>query len=92
MIESIWSPANFRFGTLARAGAPAIARTEFSRAGWTMNRAGIWHCCIFRNSRQCDNRFSIVSRVSGRRCAGWELPRTIDREAPPLRSLSVFIS
>ncbi len=63
MIESIWSPANFRFGTL-----------------------------IFRNSRQCDNRFSIVSRVSGRRCAGWELPRTIDREAPPLRSLSVFIS
>ena len=29
MIESIWSPANFRFGTLARAGAPAIARGIF---------------------------------------------------------------
>src|SRR6266436_2751815 len=26
---------------LARVGAPAIARTAFSRAGWTMNRAGI---------------------------------------------------
>src|SRR5882757_5703626 len=26
---------------LVRVGAPAIARTAFSRAGWTMNRAGI---------------------------------------------------
>jgi hypothetical protein len=56
-----------------------------------MNRAGTRRYCILCNDCRCDNRFLTVPQSSAAEVRA-ELPWTIDREAPPPRSLSVFIS